>query len=108
MRTSIARAGWTARNLNFAPKEQNANKSGERGDRRRGRIKEAGRVAAVDKSEGMRKRENFIGHRNRIAAPKKDTTQWAVSFFALSFGTTASRMAHYHRMVATKKTMEPV
>ena len=43
---------------------------GERGDCRRWREEGAERVAAVDKIEGRRKPEDFIGHRNRTIEQK--------------------------------------
>ena len=39
--------------------------SGERWERRRGRMKRPERVAAVEKIEGQRKPDDFFGHRNR-------------------------------------------
>ena len=42
-----------------------ARQEGERCERRRWRKQRAERVAAVDKIEGKRKPEDFIGHRNR-------------------------------------------
>ena len=39
--------------------------TGERWERRRWREERPERVAAVDKIEGKRKPEDFIGHRNR-------------------------------------------
>ena len=56
--------------------------TGERGERRRWRIQRPERVAAVDKIEGKRKPEDFIGHRKRPRAcppPMAESRASAVS-----------------------------
>ena len=47
---------------------------GERIERRQWRKKRGERVAAVDKIEGKRKPEDFIGHRNRESAATSSKT----------------------------------